>query len=129
MSRPTSPTCPCGFGTPYGDCCGRWRAEGPHAPTAELLMRSRFTAFARGDAPYLQATWHPLHRPARLNLGDSPRFTRLEIVATRGGGMLDTAGTVHFRAHYTDGTTPGVLEENSSFVREGGRWLYVAAIG
>lgn len=128
MPSTTVPSCPCGLAAPYAECCGRWNPEGAQAPTAELLMRSRFTAFARRDAAYLRATWHPKHCPARLDLAGSPRFTRLAILGTTGGGMLEKTGTVHFRAHYVDGSTGGVVEENSSFVREGGRWLYVAPI-
>jgi uncharacterized protein YchJ len=41
--------CPCGLGDDYASCCGRLHA-GAHAPTAESLMRSRYSAFAVGDA-------------------------------------------------------------------------------
>ena len=38
--------CPCGTGETYDECCGRYLADGRRAPTAEALMRSRYTAFA-----------------------------------------------------------------------------------
>ncbi|MEV0643693.1 YchJ family metal-binding protein [Phytomonospora sp. NPDC050363] len=120
--------CPCGLGVPYSECCGRWHRQGQEAPTAELLMRSRFTAFAIGDAPYLRRTWHASGRPGRIDLDPGTRFTRLEILGTTGGGLFDKEGTVHFRAHYVEDGHAGVVEEDSRFVREGGRWLYVAAI-
>ena len=41
--------CPCGLGEDYGSCCGRFH-HGAAAPAAELLMRSRYSAFAVGDA-------------------------------------------------------------------------------
>lgn len=41
--------CPCGTGLPYGQCCRRFHV-GAQAPTAETLMRSRFTAFVTRDA-------------------------------------------------------------------------------
>ena len=41
--------CPCGLGDDYESCCGRFHAGAP-APTAEALMRSRYSAFAVGDA-------------------------------------------------------------------------------
>ena len=50
--------CPCGLGDDYASCCGRLHA-GAHAPTAESLMRSRYSAYAVGDAGYLLRTWHP----------------------------------------------------------------------
>lgn len=40
-----SARCPCGTGLPYGECCAP-RHRGATAPTAETLMRSRYTAFA-----------------------------------------------------------------------------------
>jgi hypothetical protein len=62
--------CPCGLGDGYESCCGRLHAGAP-APTAESLMRSRYSAFAVGDAGYLLRTWHPSGRPQNLSL-DSP---------------------------------------------------------
>ena len=91
-------------------------------------MRSRFTAFALGDAAYLLRTWHPDTRPRTLDLTGGPRFTRLEVLASDGGTMFHQEGTVHFRAHYTDRGRPGVTEENSHFVRDAGTWLYVGPL-
>src|SRR2546429_6760422 len=54
--------CPCGLGDGYESCCGRLHAGAP-APTAESLMRSRYSAFAVGDAGYLLRTWYPSARP------------------------------------------------------------------
>lgn len=88
-------------------------------------MRSRYTAFVRGEAAYLLRTWHPSTRPARLDLDDSVRYTRLEVLASTGGGLFDKEGTVHFRAHFIDGGQPGVMDEDSRFLREGGAWAYV----
>lgn len=59
--------CPCGLGEKYDSCCGRYHSGTP-APTAEQLMRSRYTAFALGDADYLLRTWHPSARPRTLKL-------------------------------------------------------------
>src|SRR5262249_12900002 len=59
--------CPCGLGEDYDSCCGRLHAGTP-APTAESLMRSRYSAFAVGDAGYLLRTWHPSARPRTLTL-------------------------------------------------------------
>lgn len=123
--------CPCGSGAAYADCCGalhRGRgAEGATAPTAERLMRSRFSAFAVADVPYLLETWHPSTRPKALSLDPGLQWRRLEIVATTRGGVDDDAGTVEFVAHYWDAAAGrgGQQHEDSVFVREAGRWLYV----
>jgi SEC-C motif-containing protein len=117
--------CPCGLGDDYESCCGRLHAGAP-APTAEALMRSRYSAFAIGDPAYLLHSWHPSTRPAELSLDPGQRWTRLEILSTTGGGLLHAEGTVEFRAHYrtADGRS-GSMRENSRFVRENGRWLYL----
>lgn len=116
--------CPCGTGLTYGECCGRYHSGEP-APTAETLMRSRFTAFVTGDSDYLLKTWDPLTRPDSLNLADSPiRFYRLDILGTAGGGLLDDDGVVDFEAHYK-GQVTGSQRERSQFVRGADRrWYY-----
>ncbi|GLK16707.1 YchJ family protein [Herbiconiux flava] len=124
--------CPCLSGSPYGECCGPFHAGTAVAPTAEQLMRSRFSAFAVGDAGYLLATWHPSTRPASLELDDSLRWYRLDILSRSAGGPLDTEGVVEFAAHHRphpghEGTA-GAQHETSRFVREGGRWYYVDAL-
>jgi SEC-C motif domain protein len=112
--------CPCGLGEPYSECCGRFHA-GAAAPSAELLMRSRFSAFAVGDADYLRRTWHPHTRPRRLTLDARQRWIRLQIVDRSGGGLFDTDGIVEFEAHHTG----GILHERSRFTKVDGQWRYV----
>lgn len=87
-------------------------------------MRSRYTAFARGDVDHLLRTWHPDTRPADLELDPGLRWTGLEIVDRVGGGLFDSDGVVEFRAHHREGRQTGMQHERSRFVREGGRWFY-----
>jgi SEC-C motif-containing protein len=84
--------CPCGLADDHESCCGRLHAGAP-APTAESLMRSRYSAFAVGDAGYLLRTWHPSGRPRTLNLDPALRWTRLAILETRDGGLFDLGPT------------------------------------
>ena len=90
-------------------------------------MRSRYTAFTLRDAGYLLATWHSRTRPARMSFDEHRRWSGLEIVATSGGSPLAKEGTVEFRARYRDQAGTGVQHENSRFVRENGRWVYLDA--
>lgn len=117
--------CPAGRSTPYARCCGPLH-DGAPAETAEDLMRSRFCAFARGDAAYLLRTWHPRTRPEDLTLDPGHTWTSLEITGTTGGGPDDTHGTVAYRAgsRARDGRR-GMLVENARFERRGRRWFYV----
>ena len=91
-------------------------------------MRSRYSAFAIGDADYLLRSWHSRTRPARLRLDPGQRWTRLEILGSDRGGLFDTTGTVRFRAHYRQAGRPGRLDEHSRFVREDGSWVYLDAL-
>ncbi len=124
--RPTA--CPCSSGLPLRGCCGPVLDGSSPAPTAEQLMRSRYTAYARGDVEHLLRTWHPSTRPASLVLDDDLRWEGLEVLDRQRGGPFDDEGTVEFRAHhrhrFEDGR--GVQHEVSRFVRERGRWFYVA---
>ncbi|HTI19867.1 MAG TPA: YchJ family metal-binding protein [Kutzneria sp.] len=115
-------TCPCGLNAVYDDCCGRFHRGGT-APTAELLMRSRYAAFAVGDSKYLLRTWHSTTKPRRLTLDDT-EWTGLTIVDRDKGGLFDKEGVVEFDASYVG----GVLHERSRFVREDGKWVYLDAV-
>lgn len=122
-----SDRCPCLSGDTYGACCGPPHRGARTAPTAEALMRSRYSAFAVGDAAYLLATWHPRTRPPSLELDPDQVWRRLDVLATRAGGPFDDAGEVEFAAFFRDASTGerGRLHEVSRFVRDGGAWLYV----
>jgi SEC-C motif-containing protein len=124
---PTS-ACPCGLGDGYASCCGRFHQGLATAPTAERLMRSRYSAFAVGDPAYLLATWHSTTRPGRLRLDPALRWVRLEVLASTGGAFLQAEGTVEFRAHFVERGTPGSQHEVSRFARVDGRWLYVGPV-
>ncbi|MDO9589824.1 MAG: YchJ family protein, partial [Microcella sp.] len=117
--------CPCLSGLPYAECCEPVHRGVADAPTAEHLMRSRFSAFAVGDAAYLLATWHPSTRPASLKLDPELRWYRLDIIDRKAGGPLDTRGEVEFEAFWRSPDDRGSQRELSGFVREGGRWYYV----
>ncbi|CAN5115822.1 hypothetical protein BH11ACT4_BH11ACT4_16650 [soil metagenome] len=90
-------------------------------------MRSRYTAYARGLPDYLLATWHPSTRPQHLTLDPLVRWYRLDILSRSRGGLLDSEGTVEFRASYRAPGGSGSQHETSRFVREGGKWFYVDA--
>ena len=122
---PAPDRCPCLSGETYDSCCGRLHRGEAAAPTAEQLMRSRYSAFAVGDAEYLRATWHPRTRPHDLDLDPDLRWYRLDVLATAAGGPFDTTGPVEFRAHHRGPVGRGSLHEVSRFAREGGSWFYV----
>ncbi|HXF03270.1 MAG TPA: YchJ family protein [Arthrobacter sp.] len=121
---PGDAPCPCRSGNTYGQCCRPFHRGDAEAPTAEALMRSRYTAFVTGDVDYLLRTWHPETRPASLELDSALEWTGLQILRAVRGGETDRAGTVEFRASYRQGGQERAQQEKSTFVREDGRWVY-----
>lgn len=94
------------------------------------LMRSRYCAFAVGDAGYLLATWHPATRSASVELDPGIAWRQLRIRGTAAGTEDDDAGTVEFVAHYWDTRHReyGRQHEISRFARHEGRWFYVEPV-
>lgn len=118
-----SKRCPCGSGLTFGECCKKYH-DGDNAPTAEALMRSRFSAFVTGDSEYLLRSWDDHTRPESLDLRDAEiRFYRLDILDTEGGGIFDNTGVVEFEAFYK-GAAVGSQKERSTFRKQGGKWVY-----
>ena len=118
--------CDCGRPRRYDDCCSRYHAGPLHlqAPTAEALMRSRYSAFVRDLSDYLLATWHPSTRPATLE--PSPTGLRWLGLEVRSHLTPDADhATVEFVARNKLGGRAQRLHELSRFVREGNRWFYV----
>ena len=120
----TPTACPCGSGPTYSECCEPFHLGAP-VPTAVALMRSRFSAFALGLAPYLGLSWHPSTRPTALELDPDVTWRRLQIVDVVAGGTEDADGVVEFRASFRGPEGAGVLHERSRFTRDQGRWRYV----
>lgn len=123
-----SSPCPCGLSAPYGECCGRFHAGTAAAPTAERLMRSRYSAFVVRDEPYLLRSWHPDTRPPRVEFDAGQHWLGLEILRTSEGSAFHTTGTVEFRARFRYGGAEDALHEHSRFVRHDGAWVYVDAL-
>lgn len=118
----TATACPCGGGD-YQHCCQPFHA-GHAAPTPELLMRSRYSAYVLGLEPYLLASWHPSTRPEQLDLNEEPRPKWLGLIVHHAESDGDH-GVVSFVARYKVGGRAYRLSEHSRFVFENGRWFYV----
>lgn len=116
-----NPACPCNPQRLYAECCKPFH-QGNAAPTPELLMRSRYSAFAFLLADYLVKTWHSSSRPQQLILDKAPQWCSLSVKAAAMQG--DNNGTVEFCAVYKSERGWGKLEERSHFVKENGQWYY-----
>ena len=121
--------CPCrspAGALPYESCCGRYHAGALHlqAPSAEALMRSRYSAYVQDRLDYLLATWHPSQRPTRLE-PNPPGLKWLGLELRRHTAIDADHATVEFVARSRLGGRAERLHELSRFVREDERWFYL----
>jgi SEC-C motif-containing protein len=135
---PFTQTCPCRVretkSVHFDQCCAPYLSGQALAPTAQALMRSRYSAYALGgrNAPmaadmlrYLKATWHPDTLPQDLSL-DPMQWTGLKVLGSQEDG---DHGSVNFVAFYKEGGKTERLAEHSAFERVKGAWLYTKAKG
>lgn len=119
------PICDCGQGKPYEACCAPLHAGAP-ALSAEALMRSRYSAYARGLERYLLDTWHSSTRPAVLGLQHDATTRWLGLKILHHAQTSEHAATVSFIARYRiGGGSAQRMQETSRFLRENARWYYV----
>jgi SEC-C motif-containing protein len=126
MNMKTHPIiCPCGSTNHYTDCCARYLDGKEIAPTAEALMRLRYTAYTLLREDYLLATWHSSTRPATLGLAQEVATKWIGLEVKRHELQDAEHAIVEFVACYKVNGRAQRLHEISRFVREAGRWFYV----
>lgn len=127
--------CPCNSGHDYRACCGPLHRGHREAVSAVALMRSRYAAFALGEAEYLWRTLHADHedraRPRELvvpALADARRTLRymgLAILDAReDGGEAEVlfSATIFERGHDRS------FVELSRFLHDGEGWRYLSGV-
>ncbi len=118
--------CPCGSGATYSVCCLPVIHDHQLATTAEMLMRSRYTAFAIEHAPHILKTWHLNTRPKALNFDDNPVvWLGLEVHSSQDGKAGDSSGSVEFTCSYLEKGQLCKLRELSQFHKVDGLWYYL----
>ena len=123
--------CPCGTELDYDACCGPFHRREAPPPTAEALMRARYSAYVRGLVDYVGETTAPETRAdfdpeAAANWASQSEWVGLRIVRTERGGLLDDSGMVEFVAAYRSGGRYVEHRERSEFRKTPeGQWLFV----
>lgn len=118
--------CPCsGDRKHYADCCGRYLDDGELIPSAEALMRSRYTAYTLLREDYLLATWCQSTRPASLGLANKPLSKWIDLEVRRHEQIDSNQAVIEFVARYRVGGRAYRLHEISRFVRKAEQWFYV----
>ncbi|WP_180174158.1 YchJ family protein [Acinetobacter sp. YH01022] len=120
--------CPCGAGE-YARCCQPLHLGQLKAQSAEQLMRSRYSAFARHEIDYIVKTTalgqqQVLDVAAIRDWSKANQWLKLEVVQAR--EKLDKHhAQVEFKAHYHDGQQAQVHHEISHFVKHEGAWYFL----
>lgn len=120
--------CPCGSNIDQEKCCGRYLA-GEKVPTAEALMRSRYTAYVQGNIDYIEKTCAPeslvdFDRQETSEIIQNTKWQGLEIRRIEAGGPKDETGIVEFVFRFNYNNEPQVQHEIANFCRIDGAWRY-----
>lgn len=123
--------CPCGSVNQYENCCGPIINDSVQAETAEQLMRSRYTAYTKGEMSYLKNTLapesqHDFDIDAAKKWAQESEWMGLKIISTTKGSKTDAKGVVEFTATYKEKGKVYNHHEVSQFRKNNqGRWLFV----
>ena len=103
--------CPCTSGKSYADCCEPYHKNEALAPTAEAVMRARYSAYAKCELDYLEKTQDPrtsqdFDRASARKWSQSAEWLGLEVLSTEDGGPDDKEGSVEFVARYKQAEDP-----------------------
>jgi SEC-C motif domain protein len=120
--------CPCGSGLSFETCCEPI-INGSPAPTAEALMRSRYTAYVKRAVDHLGRSLSEEQRKdysadQARSWAEQSEWLGLKILRTEKGGPDDAEGLVEFSARYRSEGKEQEHVETALFTRESGAWVY-----
>lgn len=119
--------CPCGSKLLFSECCSPI-ISGKPAPTAEALVRSRYSAFATKQLDYVERTHAPevrsdFNRAEAERLAEDCQWQSLSIHRTQESQNEAEVDYVVQVKHEGRTVRKGA---SSKFRREDGEWLYVS---
>lgn len=125
-------SCPCGAEL-YSECCQPLHLGQKKAETAEQLMRSRYSAFAKHEIDYIVKTTalgqqHALDVQAIADWSKANQWLKLEVIQAQ--EKLDkNHAQVEFKAHYADAKNADqsvqTHHEVSHFVKHENTWYFL----
>ena len=126
MTKP----CPCGSGKESVECCVPYISGEKPAPTAEALMRSRYSAYALNELDYLKVSLAPEalkdHDDSSVKeWAEKAEWIGLAIHDKWAGEEGDEAGIVEFSANYEIDGELLTHRERAEFKKFGENWRYV----
>ena len=129
-SRMDAKTCPCGSGKAWADCCQPIIKGKAKAPTAEALMRARYSAYVKHEIDFIAKSCVRREGENDIDLDETRRWSEesewlgLKIHSVKGGGANDDEGKVEFSALYARNGLKDEHRELASFRKVDGAWMY-----
>lgn len=120
--------CPCQSGIDYQNCCKPLHIKDKYATTALQLMRSRYSAFVKGEINYIVETTVPnqqtlLNKQALTDWAHSVQWKGLHILDYQ--EKLDkNKSSVTFKALFQTQDGDQIHDERSLFVNIQDRWYF-----
>ncbi len=121
--------CPCGSGKTYSECCELYIKGKEKAPTAEALMRARYTAYVKQEIDFIINTCETgekiaeIDRKATEDWSKNSTWHGLRILRTE--NTKEDESIVEFEAEYTSKGMHDIHHEIAGFRKTNGEWLYV----
>ncbi|HNQ97586.1 MAG: YchJ family protein [Spirochaetales bacterium] len=122
--------CPCGSGKNRADCCEPIIKGKTPAPTAEALMRARYSAYVLGEIPFIADSCVRGEGDHEIDLEETKKWSKesewhgLKIHAVTGGAASDSEGQVEFSAFYSRAGLKDEHRELAFFKKIDNKWLY-----
>jgi SEC-C motif-containing protein len=122
--------CPCGSDKSFGACCEPFLNGKSNPPTAEALMRARYSAYTMADIDFIERTMHSsardeFNRENARKWAEESQWFGLEILNVIGGKEDEAEGSVEFIATYSQKDERVTHHEVSTFRKEDGAWTFV----
>jgi len=119
--------CPCGSGKSYATCCEPIIKKTALASSPEVLMRSRYTAYAKKEILWLRDSLEEKQRKDFDEKGarqwsERSEWIGLEIIKSKTDEEHNT-GVVEFSAKFKQDGVVREHHEISEFVRKNNEWL------
>lgn len=126
----TKDLCPCGSGKTYSECCEPIIKNTSKAPTAESLMRARYSAYVKHEIDFIINSCEKgekiaeIDRKATEDWSVKSTWHGLKILSTQKGTPADDEGIVEFECVYTQKGIRETHHEIAGFRKVDGEWLY-----
>ena len=122
--------CPCGSKKDYNECCYPIISGKKLAPTAEALMRARYSSYAKHEIDFIISSCinhdddSEIDRDSTEKWATQSEWLGLSILRTEKGKETDTEGVVEFTATFKQKGLREVHKENAHFEKKDGAWYY-----